>query len=68
MERNIGDIFRYDVVTLQVVNAESSFCFGCYFHDKGLECAYRKVRKTIGSCNILCRKDGMNVLFKKVEE
>ena len=62
MYKEIGDTFKYQGVTLQVIETGAMYtnCKGCYFYE------------TFGPCDqMLCcstdRKDGKEVIFKKVQ-
>lgn len=60
MERKIGEIFKYNDVTLEVVNANPG-CEGCYFKQRLCgESIY-----ITGPCN--SRKDKTSVIFKEVK-
>ena len=67
INRKIGERFDYDGVTLEVVEVKNSFCTGCYFYNKKIECEERVVRNTIGCCGEYSRGDGKIVIFRKVE-
>ena len=60
MERKIGEIFKYNDVTLEVVKANPG-CEGCYFKQRLCgESIY-----ITGSCS--SRKDKTSVIFKEVK-
>ena len=79
MYKEIGDIFEYKGVKLQVIETCDTFCKDCPLALKNAkECISRKYNcrdcyfytldtscKTI-LCTSLERKDGKNVIFKKV--
>ena len=61
MERKIGEIFTYNDKTYQVV--ESIRCNGCAFN-RSVKCS--TIREPLGSCDPIKRKDGINVVFKLI--
>ena len=61
MERKIGEVFQYEGKTYQVV--ESVRCDGCAFN-RNVKCS--TIREPLGSCDPIKRKDGINVIFKKI--
>lgn len=63
MERKINEIFRYKKERLQV-KSDSCGCFNCYF--AGDNCIV--LRGELGECSSENRKDGKNVIFKKMQE
>ena len=64
MERQIGERFDYDGVTLEVV--ESGACKGCHFFSGFLHCEEHDIGVT-GDCGPVGRSDGKSVKFQKVE-
>ena len=64
MERQIGERFDYDGVTLEVV--ESGACKGCLFFKGFLHCEEHDIEVT-GDCGPVNRSDGKSVKFQKVE-
>ena len=63
MERQIGERFDYDGVTLEVV--DSGTCKGCHLFKGFLYCEEHDVEVT-GDCWPINRSDGKSVIFKKV--
>ena len=61
MERKVGEIFTYNGKTYQVV--ESIECDGCAFN-RSIKCS--TIREPLGSCDSIKRKDGINVVFKLI--
>ena len=61
MERKLGEIFTYNDKTYQVV--ESIRCDGCAFN-RSVKCS--TIREPLGSCDSIKRKDGINVVFKLI--
>ena len=66
MERQIGEQFDYEGVTLEVVEKEYTSCAGCYFASRIL-CRIREIMSNTGYCGSANRKDETMVIFKKVE-
>ena len=64
MERQIGERFDYDGVTLEVV--ESGACKGCLFFKGFLHCEEHDMEVT-GDCGPVNRSDGKSVKFQNVE-
>lgn len=60
MEREVGEIFEYEGIKLEVVETEDSSCRGCYFLDLRYKCRQQL-------CMRFPRKDRKNVVFKSVE-
>ena len=58
MERKIGEVFEFNGVRLQAVEAKDLTCNSCYFSN--YKCCYIK-------CMPLERKDKKNVMFKKFD-
>ena len=65
MERDVGDQFEYNGVTLEVV--EHKDCLGCYFHKNYIRCNNTTIRETIGACEDFKRNDLKNIIFKEAE-
>ena len=61
MERKVGEVFTYNGKTYQVV--ESIRCNGCAFN-RSVKCS--TIREPLGSCDSIKRKDGINVVFKLI--
>ena len=61
MERKVGEVFTYNGKTYQVV--ESIRCNGCAFN-RSVKCS--TIREPLGSCDSIKRKDGINVVFKEI--
>ena len=61
MERLLGEVFEYNGVNLQVVEASNIFsCDGCYFLDSGQNvCEFQ-------NCLRCERNDGKSVVFQIV--
>lgn len=66
MERQLGEKFDYQGVTLKVVKDNGSGCEGCYFCANNSSCSY-EVRDVIGPCGEYTRSDGYAVIFKKLK-
>ena len=62
MEKNIGEQFDFEGVTLEVV--ESGACKGCHFFKGFLRCEEHDIEVT-GDCGPINRIDGKSVIFKK---
>ena len=60
MEREVGEIFEYEGIKLEVIETEDSSCRGCYFLDLRYKCRQQL-------CMRCLRKDRKNVIFKSVE-
>ena len=60
MEREVGEIFEYEGIKLEVVETEDFSCRGCYFLDLRYKCHQHL-------CMPCLRKDRKNVVFKLVE-
>ena len=67
MERQIGEQFEYDGVTLEVVNEKYCSCERCYFHEEKIPCIRQRIINAVGRCNAFNRKDLEFVIFKKIE-
>lgn len=65
MERQVGEVFDYDGVTLEVI--EHGACLACYFYKERIYCGDLK-RDILGSCGNINRSDRKMVVFKKVEK
>lgn len=61
-ELKVGEIFQCGLVKLKCVKGKC-FCEGCYFYEQNKNCP-----KDCGNCSALSRKDGIGVIFVKVEE
>ena len=66
MERQLGEKFDYQGVTLKVVKDKGSGCEGCYFGANQSSCI-DSVRDAIGPCGEYTRSDGCAVIFKKLK-
>ena len=66
MERQIGEQFDYEGVTLEVVEVKENTCKGCYFIDSKY-CLTGYVQDIAGYCFSSDREDDKDVIFKKVE-
>ena len=66
MERQLGEKFDYQGVTLKVVKDKGSDCDRCYFGANDSSCSYG-VRDIIGPCGEYTRSDGQAVIFKKLK-
>lgn len=64
MERQIGEQFDYDGVTLEVV--ESGPCKGCFFF-KGIIYCEGYNNEIAGPCGPVGRSDGKSVKFQNVK-
>lgn len=66
MERQIGEIFQYNGVKLEVAEA-TECCVGCYFlNKKDVQCGDLK-SDIIDFCCAFNRIDRNQVIYKKVE-
>lgn len=63
--REIGSLYRYGKITLEVVVAEDG-CRNCYFDGNMRLCSHAK--KITGYCSEAIRRDKIHVIFKKVEK
>ena len=66
MERQLGEKFDYNGVTLKVVKDKKCCCDRCYFGANESSCSY-EVRDAIGPCGEYTRSDGLAVIFKKLK-
>ena len=66
MERQLGEKFDYNGVTLKVVKDKKCCCDRCYFGANESSCSY-EVRDAIGPCGEYTRSDGQGVIFKKLK-
>ncbi len=66
MERQIGEQFDFEGVTLESVEEKEYPCEGCYFSGLIL-CRIREIMDNTGYCGSANRKDEKMVIFKKVE-
>ena len=66
MERQIGEIFDFLCVKLEVIEGEKDSCEGCYFCDNRI-CGVECIVNFLGYCAYSEREDGKDVIFKKVE-
>lgn len=65
IDRNIGEVFTYDMLKLSVV--ESDFCRDCFFFiPEENECTAKL--DIIGKCSSFDRADEKSVIFVKVGE
>ena len=64
MEREIGDIFNYNGVKLQIVES-NGYCNNCYFNDSCITCTKPK---NLNNCQKHNRKDNKNIYFKEIKE
>lgn len=64
MEREIGDIFNYNGVKLQIVES-NGYCNNCYFNDSCITCTKPN---TLDKCQKHYRKDNKNIHFKEIKE
>ena len=70
MERKIGETFNYDGVKLKVVEDMNTVpCKCCYLYDDFYNACLEDETEldSLGFCAGYDRKEGKNVLFKKVE-
>lgn len=61
MERKVGEVFKYNEVTL--ITIENNSCEGCFFNDGNI--CTREARLIL--CSPMFRKDNKNVIFKEME-
>ena len=66
MERQIGEQFDYEGVTLEVMEKEGTSCTGCYFASRIL-CRISEIMNNTGYCGSANRKDEKMVIFKEVQ-
>ena len=69
MEREVGEVFDFNGVKLQVKDTgKESSCNECYFNR--IMCTNNEVRSInqTGECFLTCREDGKNVIFVEVED
>ena len=64
MEREIGDIFNYNEVKLQIVKS-NEYCNNCYFNYNYSDCTKPK---NLDNCQAHNRKDNKNIHFKEIKE
>lgn len=64
MEREIGDIFNYNGVKLQIVKS-NGYCNNCYFNDSCITCTKPNI---LDNCQANNRKDNKNIHFKEIKE
>lgn len=64
MERNVGEVFRFNGIRLKVV--ETPFCHGCFFRNQA-PCLDKQHIEVTGHCEALLRIDNKSVSFIKVE-
>lgn len=64
MEREIGVIFNYNKVKLQIVES-NGYCNNCYFNDSCITCTKPN---TLDKCQANNRKDNKNIHFKEIKE
>lgn len=62
MERKVGEVFKYNGVTLTTIENDS--CEGCFFNDGNI--CTREAKLIL--CSPMFRKDNKNVIFKEMEE
>lgn len=55
----VGTIFTFEGVELEIVENEAWSCEGCYFKALGGDCA----SKDIPSCSSLSREDNKDIIF-----
>lgn len=55
----VGTIFTFEGVELEVVETEAWSCDGCYFKDLDGDCA----SKDIPRCSSLSREDNKDIIF-----
>ena len=69
MEREVGEVFDFKGVMLQVIDTGKRItCDGCYFDKSKYECPDAHIQDCIGFCLDECRSDGKNVVFVEVED
>lgn len=64
MERQIGEVFEYNGVKLEVI--QNSACFECYFCKERIYCGVLK-STILGFCDAYNRIDSRTVIFKEVK-
>ena len=66
MEREIGEIFKYDGEWFQCVeDGKENLCFNCDLYDEKHKLCNENLT---GNCHIAFRKDSKSVIFKKLEK
>lgn len=66
MERNVGEVFCFNNVKLQVKDiGNKACCDGCYFDESEHKCF--DAHNCTGSCHRSLRSDGKNVVFVEVQ-
>lgn len=69
MEREVGEIFGFNDVKLQVKDTgEKACCDGCYFDEFWHSCVRNGCGIYAGYCYGLFRSDGKNVIFVEVRD
>ena len=68
MERPIGEKFKYKDITLEVIENNSMYCPGCYFHNNLIPCYFHRIKNIIGFCKSCNRTDHKEIIFKEVEK
>ena len=67
MERKVGDVFEYDSIVLEVIDAcDHESCLGCYFDTDIAGCIHDYFVDNVGSCGF-DRSDNKSVIFKEIE-
>lgn len=75
IERSVGDVFYVEKngkrINMEVVESKENVCNGCFFEasnvKKGIgRATFNCYVSRCGECNGFVRKDGKNVIFKKV--
>lgn len=64
MEKEIGDIFNYNGIKLQIVES-NEYCNNCYFNYNYSDCIKPK---NLDNCQARNRKDNKNIYFKEIKE
>ena len=65
MEREVGEVFKYNGVTLIIIENKNNSCKECFFNINGV--CTMDINK-VGFCSASCRDDDKNVTFRKVED
>lgn len=64
-ERKIGETFKYDGKTLEVVETKSESCYQCWFKEYNGRCT--RIKSKTGECGMVERSDKRPVIFVEVK-
>ena len=65
-ERKIGETFKYDGKTLEVVETKSESCYQCWFKEYNGRCT--RIKSKTGECGMVERSDKRPVIFVEVKD